>query len=64
MSTIKWRKIMTNGEKALNKAIDQEKSKDERFNQKLKHWDYLSNLSREELIGLCMTYRFEGKANG
>ena len=30
---------MTNGEKALNKAIDQEKSKDERFNQKLQHWD-------------------------
>jgi|TARA_R110002049_G_scaffold116768_1_gene269549 hypothetical protein len=52
---------MTNGEKALNKAIDLEKSKDERFNQKLQHWDYLSNLSREELIGLCMTYRFEEK---
>ena len=55
---------MTKGEQALNKAIDQEKSKDERFNQKLQHWEYLSNLSREELIGLCMTYRFEGKANG
>ena len=55
---------MTKGEQALKKAIDLEKSKDERFNQKLQHWDYLSNLSREELIGLCMTYRFEGKANG
>ena len=52
---------MTKGEQALKKANDLEKSKDERFNQKLQHWDYLSNLSREELIGLCMTYRFEEK---
>ena len=55
---------MTKGEKALEKAIDEEKSKDERFDKKLQHWEYLNNLTCDELIGVCMTYRFEEKKNG
>ena len=48
---------------AKKNYCEEEITKDNLFNKKLKHWEHLSSLTREELIGLCMTYRFNGEKN-